>query len=92
MRTPTLISQGLEDYRCLIAGGEIWFSSLQALGVPSRFIRFTHEGHGIRDPRDQVFYQRQLLAFFDRYVLDFFDDDREAPTDSTAGDEFPRNE
>jgi len=67
--TPTLISQGMRDYRCLIAGGEIWFSSLQALQVPARFIRFTHEGHGIRSPLNQVFYYNQLLSWFDRHVL-----------------------
>jgi dipeptidyl aminopeptidase/acylaminoacyl peptidase len=67
--TPTLISHGLRDFRCLIAGGEIWFSALQAQGVPSRFIRFEDEGHGIRNPANKVFYQNQLLDWFDRFVL-----------------------
>ncbi len=89
--TPTLISQGMEDYRCLIAGGEMWFSSLRAQGVPSRFIRFEHEGHGIGDPRDQVFYQRQLLDFFDRHVLDLHLDEGEAPEDSLAPGGSPLN-
>ncbi len=91
--TPTLISHGMEDYRCLIAGAEMWFSSLQALGVPSRFIRFLHEGHGIRDPRDQVFYQRQLLAFFDRHVLGLaVGDEAEDPGTDDETESFPRNE
>ncbi len=72
--TPTLISQGMQDYRCLIAGGECWFSALQALGVPTRFIRFENEGHGIRGRDNQVFYYDQLLAWFDRYVLTEHDD------------------
>lgn len=67
--TPTLVSQGMLDYRCLIAGGETWFSALQAQGVPSRFLRFENEGHGIRGVRDLVFYHEQLLAWFDRHVL-----------------------
>jgi dipeptidyl aminopeptidase/acylaminoacyl peptidase len=67
--TPTLISHGLRDYRCLIAGGEIWFAALQAQGIPSRFIRFENEGHGIRRPPNKVFYQNQLLDWFDRFVL-----------------------
>ncbi len=67
--TPTLVSQGMRDYRCLIAGGEAWFSALQSLGVPSRFLRFENEGHGIRNPVNQVFYQQQLLAWFDSHVL-----------------------
>ncbi|RKZ17908.1 hypothetical protein DRQ50_04535 [bacterium] len=68
--TPTLISHGMRDYRCLVAGGEIWFSALQALGVPSRFIRFENEGHGIRGPANQVWYLNQLLAWFEQYVLE----------------------
>ncbi len=67
--TPTLISQGMLDYRCLIAGGEMWFSALQSLGVPSRFIRFENEGHGIKRRDDQVFYYNQMLNWFDTYVL-----------------------
>ena len=67
--TPTLVSQGMRDYRCLIAGGETWFSALQARGVPSRFLRFENEGHGIRNPASQAFYQEQLLEWFDRHVL-----------------------
>jgi dipeptidyl aminopeptidase/acylaminoacyl peptidase len=67
--TPTLISHGVQDYRCLIAGGEMWFSGLQALGVPSRFIRFENEGHGIHNLANLVFYNNQLLSWFDEYVL-----------------------
>ncbi|MEN8007798.1 MAG: S9 family peptidase [Candidatus Krumholzibacteriota bacterium] len=69
VRTPTLISQGMLDYRCLIAGGEMWFSALQSRGVPSRFIRFENEGHGIRRPENRVFYYNQLLDWFDEFVL-----------------------
>jgi dipeptidyl aminopeptidase/acylaminoacyl peptidase len=69
VNTPTLISQGLLDYRCLIAGAEMWFSALQSRGVPSRFIRFENEGHGIRRPLNKVFYYNQLLDWFDEHVL-----------------------
>ena len=70
MTTPTLVSHGMMHYRCLIAGAEMWFSALQSLDVPSRFIRFETEGHGIRDPRNQVFYQEQLLDWFQHHVLE----------------------
>ena len=69
VNTPTLISQGMLDYRCLIAGGEIWFSALQSRGVPARFIRFENEGHGIGHPVNKVFYYNQLLDWFDEHVL-----------------------
>ncbi|MCB1184273.1 S9 family peptidase [bacterium] len=67
--TPTLLSHGLRDYRCLAAGPEMWFSALQARGVPSRFLRFESEGHGIRRADNQVFYANQLLNWFDEHVL-----------------------
>jgi dipeptidyl aminopeptidase/acylaminoacyl peptidase len=68
--TPTLISHGHLDYRCLAAGGQMWFSALQARGIPSRFIRFENEGHGIRHPGNQVFYQHQLLSWFETHLLE----------------------
>jgi dipeptidyl aminopeptidase/acylaminoacyl peptidase len=67
--TPTLVSHGLRDYRCLIAGAEMWFSALRARGVPCRFLRFTEEGHGIRGLENQIFYLEEVLNWFDRYVL-----------------------
>lgn len=87
--TPTLISQGMLDYRCLIAGGETWFSALQSLGVPSRFIRFEQEGHGIRNPANQVFYQQELLNWFDRYVLGLDGAHDETPQAEEAQEESP---
>jgi len=66
--TPTLISHGMLDYRCLISQAEFWFSGLKAAGVPVRFLRFENEGHGIRNRANQVFYLEELLAWFGRYL------------------------
>lgn len=77
--TPTLVSQGHLDFRCLAAGGQMWFSALQAQGVPARFIRFENEGHGLRDPRNQVFYLNQLLGWFETHVLEVDETSGEGP-------------
>ncbi len=69
VKTPTLISQGHLDYRCLAAGGQIWFSALQSLGVPSRFVRFEGEAHGIRQTENQVSFQKLLLEWFEEHLL-----------------------
>ncbi len=69
VRTPTLISHGLRDFRCPEDGSIMWYSALQSRGVPSRLLRFHAEGHGIRDLRSQVFYLEQMLAWFERWVL-----------------------
>jgi len=74
VKTPTLISQGHRDYRCLAAGGQIWFSALQSLGVPSRFVRFENEGHGIHQKENQVSYQELLLEWFETHLLKDFED------------------
>ncbi len=68
--TPTLVSQGLRDHRCPPDGGIAWFSALQSQGVPARLLRFHDEGHGIRGRANQVFYLEQLLAWFERWVLE----------------------
>ncbi len=67
--TPTLISGGADDYRCPLSGSETWFSALQSLGVPSRLLRFTGEGHGLRVRTNQVFYLEQVLGWFNEFVL-----------------------
>ncbi|MBE0566660.1 MAG: S9 family peptidase [Krumholzibacteria bacterium] len=67
--TPTLVSHGLRDWRCPVQGGEMWFAALRSRGVPARLIRFVDEGHGIRGPRNLVFYHDQVLAWFDTHVL-----------------------
>ncbi|MBU1072809.1 S9 family peptidase, partial [bacterium] len=66
--TPTLISHGLRDYRCLVGQAESWFSALQARGVPSRLLRFAEEGHGVRRTDNQILLARETLEWFDRYV------------------------
>jgi len=68
--TPTLLSHGLHDFRCPQDGTVAWFSALQSLGVPSRYLRFHGEGHGIRGVANQVFYLDQLLAWFEDHVLE----------------------
>jgi dipeptidyl aminopeptidase/acylaminoacyl peptidase len=68
--TPTLLSHGLRDFRCPEDGTVGWFSALQALGVPTRLLRFHDEGHGIGGRANQIFYLEQVLAWFDRWVLE----------------------
>jgi dipeptidyl aminopeptidase/acylaminoacyl peptidase len=68
--TPTLVSHGLLDYRCLISQSESWFSALRSRGVAVRFLRFEDEGHGIHGAENLVRYQEELLRWFDRHVLD----------------------
>lgn len=47
VRTPTLILHQEQDHRCPIEQGEQWFTALKRMGVPTRFIRFPEESHGM---------------------------------------------
>ncbi len=75
VRTPTLVSQGLRDWRCPPDGGIAWFSALRSQGVPARLLRFHDEGHGLRGRANQIFYLEQVLAWFERWVLEAASDD-----------------
>ena len=66
--TPTLISHGLHDYRCLVGQAESWFSALQAQGVPARLLRFTDEGHGVKGTTNRIRLARETLDWFARFV------------------------
>ncbi|MEZ4385982.1 MAG: S9 family peptidase [Candidatus Krumholzibacteriia bacterium] len=70
VRTPTLLSHGLRDFRCPQDGTVTWFSALRSLGVPCRYLRFQDEGHGLRQTENQIFYLQQLLAWFEAHVLE----------------------
>jgi dipeptidyl aminopeptidase/acylaminoacyl peptidase len=67
-RTPHLFSHGDLDYRVPITGGETMFTALQRLGVPSKMIRFTDEGHWILKPQNATFWYQSVLDWFDRWL------------------------
>ena len=66
--TPHLFTHGDLDYRVPITGGETMFTALQRLGVPSKMIRFTDEGHWILKPQNQKFWYAEVLGWFDRWL------------------------
>jgi dipeptidyl aminopeptidase/acylaminoacyl peptidase len=47
VKTPTLIIHSEQDHRCPIEQGEQWFMALKRLRVPTRFVRFPEESHGL---------------------------------------------
>lgn len=60
-RTPTLVVQGGQDFRCPESEGVAMFQALQMMGVPSRFLYFPDEGHWVMKPANaQVWYDEIL--------------------------------
>lgn len=69
--TPTLVLHQEEDYRCPIEQGEQIFTALKLRGVPTRFVRFPGESHGMsRNGKPQHRLQRleEIVAWFDQYL------------------------
>lgn len=71
VKAPTLILHQEQDHRCPIEQGEQWFSALKRLGVPTRFIRFPEESHGLSragKPSRRVERLGYMREWFSRYV------------------------
>lgn len=70
MKTPTLVIQGEQDFRCTPAEGYGFFTALQRRGVPSRLIVFPDEGHFVVKPANRELWWREVLGWLRRYLQD----------------------
>jgi len=71
-KTPTLVIHSEGDLRCPVSQGEQVFVALKTLGVPTKFLRFPEEFHGLsRGGRaDRRIKRLQAIAdWFDKYLL-----------------------
>jgi dipeptidyl aminopeptidase/acylaminoacyl peptidase len=68
VKTPTLIIIGDNDPRVPYPQGQELYTALQALHVPSAFVHYPREGHGLREPRHRADQDLRMLAWFDRWV------------------------
>ena len=66
--TPTLILHGDNDARVHPAQGMEFHRALRTLGVPTRFVRYPREGHGIGERLHQLDLLRRLLDWYDRFL------------------------
>lgn len=67
-RTPTLVLIGQNDQRIPFPQGQETYQSLKFLGVPTEFVHYPREGHGIREPRHRADWMMRQAAWFDRWV------------------------
>jgi len=69
--TPTLVVHSALDHRCPVEQGEQLFTLLKRLGVPSEFVRFPTESHGLSrggQPWHRVFRVNAYLDWFRRWL------------------------
>lgn len=67
-RTPMLVIHNDLDFRCPIGQGLELFTTLQRLGVPSKFVNFPDEGHWVTKPANSRFWHEQTFDWLKTYV------------------------
>ena len=65
--TPTMFMHGENDPDVPIAEAEQMYIALKDVGVETVFVRYPHEGHGLREPKHQVDSMERAFAWYDRH-------------------------
>lgn len=69
LKTPTMVIHGNDDWRVRSEQGEQLFCALQKMGVPSVYVNFPEEQHGIRGKVNRTLYNRLLLEWFEHWIM-----------------------
>jgi len=67
-KTPTLIVHGERDYRVPLTEGQQLFTTLQRMGVPSKFLYFPDEGHWVLKPANSELWHRTVFDWLHEYI------------------------
>jgi dipeptidyl aminopeptidase/acylaminoacyl peptidase len=68
MKTPTLVTHGLLDYRVPDAQGLAYYNTLKYKGVPTRLVFFPDENHWILKPQNARLWYREYFAWMARFA------------------------
>jgi dipeptidyl aminopeptidase/acylaminoacyl peptidase len=68
VKTPTLVLHGERDSEVPTPQGYEFWHALKALGVPTRLVIYTDEGHSVRKPEHQTDIVVRTAAWFDQYL------------------------
>ena len=66
-KTPMLIIHNDLDFRVPVSEGDQLFTTLQRLGVPSKYINFPDEGHWVLKPANSRFWHNEIFAWLKEY-------------------------
>jgi dipeptidyl aminopeptidase/acylaminoacyl peptidase len=67
-KTPTLILQGEADPVDPIGQSQELYRGLKRYNVPTDFVVYPREPHGLQEPKHRVDMQTRMLAWFDKYL------------------------
>lgn len=68
VKTPTLLLHGENDIDVPITQAEEFYIALRKMGVPTRFVRYPNEGHGVRQPQHREHYYQEIMNWFEKYL------------------------
>jgi dipeptidyl aminopeptidase/acylaminoacyl peptidase len=68
VKTPTLVMSGDEDRRVPYPQGQQLYRALLALNVPTEFVHYPREGHGLREYRHRADQLTRTVRWFDRWI------------------------
>jgi len=66
-KTPTLVVHGQNDYRLDVSEGFQLFTTLQRLGIPSKFLYFPDEGHWVLKPQNSRLWYKTVNDWVDQW-------------------------
>src|SRR5579875_2821411 len=67
-KTPMLIIHNDLDFRVPVSQGHELFTTLQRLGIPSKFINFPDEGHWVLKPKNSEYWHKEVFVWLKKYV------------------------
>jgi dipeptidyl aminopeptidase/acylaminoacyl peptidase len=67
-KTPTLVIHGAKDFRVVETGGFATFTTLQRMGIPSRFLYFPDENHWVLKPANSILWHDTVLDWLDQWT------------------------
>jgi dipeptidyl aminopeptidase/acylaminoacyl peptidase len=67
-KTPILVITNDLDFRVPVTEGLQMFTAAQRMGVPSKLVDFSDEGHWVQKPGNSAFWYKTVLDWLDRYL------------------------
>jgi dipeptidyl aminopeptidase/acylaminoacyl peptidase len=67
-KTPILVITNDLDFRVPVTEGLQMFTAAQRMGVESKLVDFSDEGHWVQKPGNSVFWYNTVLDWLDRYL------------------------
>jgi len=67
-KTPMLVIQGEQDFRCTVSEGISLFTALQYMKVPSKLLYFPDEGHWVLKPANAEVWYKTVLEFIAEFI------------------------